>query len=93
MQIKKYIHYLLLLAFSTLTNLTQAQFETELVLPIGHISEVKKVIYSPSGDNIATASYDGTVKIWDSETGKLVRNFSGHSPISISPNTLLGTVF
>ncbi len=40
MQIKKYIHSLLLLTFSTLTYLIQAQNQAKMVLPIGHTGEL-----------------------------------------------------
>ena len=56
MQIKKYIHSLLLLTFSTLTYFAQAQNEAEIVLPIGHTSFVNSAQYNAIGSQIVTAS-------------------------------------
>ncbi len=65
MQIKKYIHYLLLLTFSTLTYFAQAQNEAKMVLPIRHTDFVTSAHYNASGSQIVTASYDNTArKFW-----------------------------
>jgi RNA polymerase sigma factor (sigma-70 family) len=39
----------------------------------GHTDRVMSVAYSPDGTSIATASLDGTARIWDAKTGKEVR--------------------
>jgi RNA polymerase sigma factor (sigma-70 family) len=39
----------------------------------GHKERVKSVAYSPDGRWIATASWDGTARLWDAQTGKEVR--------------------
>ena len=46
----------------------------------GH-SEVHSVAYSPDGKHIVTGSWDKTVKIWDSATGKEVSVLVCHRPI------------
>ena len=38
----------------------------------GHSSWVRSVAYSPDGKHIVSGSWDRTVKIWDSTTGKEV---------------------
>jgi RNA polymerase sigma factor (sigma-70 family) len=38
----------------------------------GHINRVSSVAYSPDGTSIATASWDGSARIWDVKTGKEV---------------------
>jgi WD40 repeat protein/DNA-binding SARP family transcriptional activator len=44
----------------------------------GHTSDVWDVAYSPDGARLATASFDGTAKIWDSETGQELYSLEGH---------------
>lgn len=44
----------------------------------GLIGETLDLTYSKTGDVFATASNDGTAKIWDSRTGQLRCNLSGH---------------
>jgi WD40 repeat protein/tRNA A-37 threonylcarbamoyl transferase component Bud32 len=36
----------------------------------GHSGPVQQVVYSPDGTRLATASSDGTVKVWDARTGQ-----------------------
>lgn len=42
----------------------------------GHSERVTSVVFSPDGQLIASASYDGTVKLWNPRTGQVVRTFS-----------------
>jgi WD40 repeat protein len=35
----------------------------------GHTGGVRSVAYRPGGRQLATASWDGTVRVWDAETG------------------------
>jgi ribosome assembly protein 4 len=44
----------------------------------GHQKAVNHVNFSPDGRLIASASFDNSVKIWDSNTGKFVKNLRGH---------------
>jgi WD40 repeat protein/tRNA A-37 threonylcarbamoyl transferase component Bud32 len=56
----------------------------------GHTATVMDVIFSPDGSRIATASYDGTVKLWDAGSGQEVLTLRGHtfgvSCIAFSPD-------
>ena len=38
----------------------------------GHTEEVVEALYNPDESQIATSSYDGTVKIWEASTGRLL---------------------
>jgi eukaryotic-like serine/threonine-protein kinase len=44
---------------------------------LGHQSLIMRVVFSPDGKKLASASWDGTARIWDTATGKSIRVF-GH---------------
>jgi WD40 repeat protein/uncharacterized caspase-like protein len=71
-----------------LTNIAITNFaqEPKLMLPIGHTSNVILAIFSPDGKKILTASWDGTTKIWDGLTGKLLVDLVGHRSSITSAN-------
>jgi eukaryotic-like serine/threonine-protein kinase len=50
----------------------------------GHTSSVRAVAYSPDGRQIASASNDYTVKLWDTATRQEVRTLSGHTAYATS---------
>ena len=45
----------------------------------GHSDNVKSVAYSPDGKKIVSGSNDGTIKIWDANTGQCLKTLKGHS--------------
>ncbi|GJJ74193.1 hypothetical protein EMPS_06551 [Entomortierella parvispora] len=45
----------------------------------GHTDAIWSIIYSPNGQQVATASLDKTVRLWNVKTGKLEEILSGHS--------------
>jgi WD40 repeat protein/tRNA A-37 threonylcarbamoyl transferase component Bud32 len=53
----------------------------------GHTAAVWGVAFSPDGKRLASASTDGTVKLWDARTGRVERTLEGH------PRSLPGVVF
>ena len=53
----------------------------------GHLSDVKSVAFSPDGRTLASGSYDETVKLWDIQTGALIRTFAGGAnSVAFSPD-------
>jgi len=45
----------------------------------GHENTVFGIAWSPDGSSIATASFDGTARVFDVQTGRSTRTFRGHS--------------
>ena len=48
-------------------------------LKLRHGGEIPSLAYSPDGSKLATASIDGTVKLWDRSTGRELRTYKGHN--------------
>ena len=44
----------------------------------GHPGFIDSIEFSPDGGVFATASYDGTIRLWDFETGEMIRELVGH---------------
>jgi WD40 repeat protein len=57
---------------------------------IGHTDRVEAVAIAPDGKTAISASYDYTLKIWDTETGTEVRTLTGHTSwveaVAIAPD-------
>jgi len=47
----------------------------------GHAKSVSTVTFSPEGKLLASGSDDGSVKIWDTTTGKEVKTLDGHEKV------------
>ncbi|MEE2629160.1 MAG: hypothetical protein VX670_11925, partial [Candidatus Latescibacterota bacterium] len=49
----------------------------------GHSNILWEVAYSPDGTTLASASHDGSIKLWDAANGQELQTLSGHNgPIS-----------
>ena len=45
----------------------------------GHQGRVVSLVFSSDGRLLVSASIDGTVKLWDVQTGGIIRTFNGHT--------------
>ena len=77
---------LLLMAAPAMSANAEGKFKTEIVPQIPHSSDVTSVAFSPDGKQVVSAggSFDKTVKLWDTATGRLIRTFQGHSEAVVS---------
>ncbi|ETO32883.1 WD-40 repeat-containing protein [Reticulomyxa filosa] len=48
---------------------------------VGHSETVSFIRFSPDNQQLASCSYDKTIRIWDFESGKEIKRLSGHSDI------------
>jgi WD40 repeat protein len=74
----------------TKSDLASQDIDFRLHITMGHSGPVTSVAISPDGKYIVSGNYDNTIKLWDIESGKEIRNFEGHSSIvasvAISPD-------
>lgn len=45
----------------------------------GHKANVTSLAFHPNYTQVATTSEDGTIKVWDFDTGDLERTLKGHT--------------
>ena len=79
------------LAGRTISELWDAQTGRHAALAMnGHTGTVWAVSFRPDGSQIATAGADGTVKVWDAQTGGELVTLKGHTGsvfgVSFSPD-------
>ena len=50
-----------------------------LLVLAGHAAVVRAVAFLPDGNQVISASNDGTLRLWDVQLGRQIRTFAGHS--------------
>ncbi len=53
----------------------------EVTTLAGHTQRVRSIAFSPDGSLLATASVDGSAKVWDATTGQLLRTLDHPGPV------------
>ncbi len=68
-------------SYVELVNTTNWQIETDLYPEVNNI--IKDIEYSPDGTMLATACWDGHIRIWDMNTKKMIRDINEGNGIQI----------
>lgn len=53
----------------------KAQAPRIVVNPLGHSAKIHKVLFTPDGHQIISVSEDKTIRIWNAETGEMLKKF------------------
>lgn len=73
-----------------LLDQVSAEYGGEVRSLAGHKGAVTCVAYSPDGTYVLSGSEDGTLKLWETATGREVRTFTGHkagvTSVAFSPD-------
>ncbi len=74
---------------STAASGAPGQPQAQIVTQLGHWKFVVAVAFSPDGKLALSGSNDKTMRLWDVQSGRELRNFMGHGPVycvAFSPN-------
>lgn len=72
---RTYLRYQLAAVLFLFYQISHAQAPKIVVNPLGHSAKIHNVLYTPDGRQIISISEDKTVRIWNAETGTMVRKF------------------
>ncbi|HEX3150028.1 MAG TPA: serine/threonine-protein kinase [Gemmataceae bacterium] len=66
-------------ADSNIIRVFESATGKEIQRLVGHTRDVRWVTFHPDGQRLASAGFDGTVRLWDLPTGKIIRTIGAHS--------------
>ena len=84
MRVRQVVHICVLLIVSLQVG---AQAPRIVVNPLGHSAKIHKVLFTPDGQQIISVSEDKTIRVWNAETGAMIRKFE--SQIGEGPEGML----
>src|SRR4051812_4286649 len=67
---------------STRSTGGQRSGDLELVMNVGHGGPVRQLTFTPDGRELLSVAGDGTLRIWDTVRGTLLRAISAHSEVA-----------
>jgi WD40 repeat protein len=74
---KRYIFGILLWSFLGIALQTIAEEPKLVIEPQGHSALIEDLIFTPEGNTLISISYDKTIRLWDVETGDLIKTLRG----------------
>jgi len=81
--IAAYLHPSSIIILNAITGIRMA-------LLSGHRDWIRSLVFSPDGRSLVSGSDDTTIKLWDMQTGGVVKTFQGHTSwvlsVSLSPD-------
>jgi WD40 repeat protein len=66
---------------------SMAQAPRIVVNPMGHSAKIHNLVFTPDGTKIISISEDKTIRIWNAETGEMIKKFE--SQIGDGPEGML----
>jgi len=74
----------------TIRTLAEAGYAPGTKLLLEHNSRVNALVYSPDGNILLTGTQDNIMRLWDADTGEMLREYAGHEDwvwdIAFSPD-------
>ncbi len=74
-RMKKLIGFILCLSFVVNTSMGQSSAPRVLINSMGHSAKVQNLNFTPDGQKIISVSEDKTVRVWNANTGDMLKKF------------------
>ena len=65
-------------------GIVDAQSGKKLATLAGHTDRVVGVVFTPDGKRLVTSSRDGTARVWDTQSGRLLRTLDHPAPLTLA---------